>query len=144
MREAPDAEIMVSADIPANLPRLRGDRRRMRQVFDQILSNAIKFTPAKGKVRVTVELGSDLVIAISDTGIGMAEGDVSRALAAFERVDGLLARAHGGAGIGLPLAAKLVELHGGRLTVESAPGRGTKVFIALPRDRLLPAELDGF
>jgi two-component system cell cycle sensor histidine kinase PleC len=143
MSQATAAEIAVSADIPADLPRLRGDRRRIRQVFDQILSNAIKFTPAKGKVRVTVALGADLVIAVADTGIGMAAGDLERALAAFERVDGLLARAHGGAGIGLPLAARLVELHGGRLSVESAPGIGTKVSIALPADRLI-GDSEGF
>jgi signal transduction histidine kinase len=143
MSQASAAEIAVAADIPADLPRLRGDRRRIRQVFDQILSNAIKFTPAKGKVRVTVELGADLVIAVADTGIGMAAGDLDRALAAFERVDGLLARAHSGAGIGLPLAARLVELHGGRLSVETAPGIGTKVSIALPLDRLIP-DSEGF
>jgi two-component system cell cycle sensor histidine kinase PleC len=137
MSQASAAEIAVSADIPADLPQLRGDRRRIRQVFDQILSNAVKFTPAKGKVRITVTLGADLVIAIADTGIGMAVGDLDRALAAFERVDGLLAREHGGAGIGLPLATRLVQLHGGQLSVESAPGIGTKVSIALPLDRLI-------
>ena len=137
MSQASAAGIAVSADIPADLPRLRGDRRRIRQVFDQILSNAVKFTPAKGKVRITVALGADLVIAIADTGIGMAVGDLDKALAAFERVDGLLAREHGGAGIGLPLASRLVQLHGGQLSVESAPGIGTKVSIALPRVRLI-------
>jgi signal transduction histidine kinase len=134
--QASAAEIAISADIPADLPRCRGDRRRMRQVFDQILSNAVKFTPAQGKVQVTVALSSELVIAIADNGVGMAEGDLAKAMAAFGRVDGLLAREHGGAGIGLPLAAKLVELHGGRFSVESAPGIGTKVEIALPLDRL--------
>jgi len=137
------AEITISADIPTGMPRFRGDRRRMRQVFDQILSNAVKFTPGQGKVEVSVVYSSELVIVIADNGIGMAEGDVAKAMAAFERVDGLLARVHGGAGIGLPLAAKLVELHGGRLTVESTPGLGTKVSIALPLDRLLP-DSEGF
>jgi signal transduction histidine kinase len=137
------AEVAISAELPPDLPRFRGDRRRMRQVFDQILSNAVKFTRAQGKVEVSVALSSELVIAIADNGIGMAEGDVAKAMAAFERVDGLLAREHGGAGIGLPLAAKLVELHGGRLSVESAPGIGTKVSIALPLDRLLPVS-EGF
>jgi two-component system cell cycle sensor histidine kinase PleC len=143
MNGASAADIAVSASIPADLPRLRGDRRRLRQVFDQILSNAVKFTPAKGKVRITVDLNSSLVITISDTGIGMAENDLDKALSAFERVDGLLAREHSGAGIGLALAARLVELHDGGLSIESAPGIGTKVSIAFPLDRLL-READGF
>ena len=138
MGRASAADVAISADIPAELPRFRGDRRRIRQVFDQILSNAVKFTPTNGRVRVTVELSSCLVIAIADNGIGMEASDVDRALAAFERVDGLLARQHGGAGIGLPLAARLIELHGGRLTIESVPGVGTKVLIELPSDRLVP------
>jgi signal transduction histidine kinase len=144
MDRAEAAEIAVSADIPADLPRFRGDRRRLRQIFDQILCNAVKFTPAKGKVRVTVALAAELVITISDTGIGMSVGDVGKALAAFERVDGLLAREHGGAGIGLSLAARLVALHDGRLSVESAPGQGTKVSIHLPLDRLLSPEMDAY
>jgi signal transduction histidine kinase len=144
MSQAVAAGVAVSADIPVDLPRLRGDRRRIRQVFDQILSNAVKFTPADGQVRVTVDLGADLTITIADTGIGMASADLAKAMSAFERVDGLLARAHGGAGIGLPLAARLVELHDGRLAVESAPGTGTRVLISLPLHRLLPPDTDAF
>ncbi|GAB2174552.1 sensor histidine kinase [Dongia sp. agr-C8] len=135
--------VSVSADIPADLPRLRGDRRRMRQVFDQILSNAVKFTPTEGAVRVSVDFTTHLVITIADTGIGMAPAELDRAMKAFECVDGLRARLHGGAGIGLPLAARLVELHDGALSVETAPGLGTKVLIALPMERLLPADQDG-
>jgi len=144
MSQAVAAGVVVSADIPVELPRLRGDRRRIRQVFDQILSNAVKFTPAQGRVRLTVALGAELTITIADTGIGMAPAALAKAMSAFERVDGLLAREHGGAGIGLPLAARLVELHDGRLAVESAPGIGTKVSISLPLDRLLPADTDAF
>ena len=143
MSQAAAAEVEVSADIPVGLPRFRGDRRRMRQVFDQILSNAVKFTPVKGQVRVTVDFTTHLAITIADTGIGMVAADLDKAMSAFERVDGLLAREHGGAGIGLPLAARLVELHDGTLSVESTPGAGTKVSIALPLDRLLPAS-EGF
>jgi signal transduction histidine kinase len=143
LRQAAD-EVSVTADIPADLPHLRGDRRRMRQVFDQILSNAVKFTPAKGAVRVSVAFTTHLLITIADTGIGMAPAELDRAMKAFERVDGLQTRTQGGAGIGLPLAARLVELHDGALTVETAPGVGTKVLIALPIERLLPAERDEF
>jgi signal transduction histidine kinase len=137
MSRAAAAEVGISAAIPADLPRLLGDRRRLRQALDQILSNAVKFTPAKGQVSVGVGLCSSLVITIADTGIGMAAGDIDKALAAFERVDGLLARGQSGAGIGLALATRLVELHGGRLSIESVPGIGTKVTIALPPERLL-------
>jgi len=137
MSRASAAEVAISAEFPTDLPRVSGDRRRLRQVFDQILSNAVKFTPAKGRIRVTIDIASDLVVSISDSGIGMAAADISKALEAFERVDGLLARQHGGAGIGLSLAARLMELHGGRLSIESVPSAGTKVSIALPPDRLL-------
>jgi len=141
--EAAAGGVAVATDIPARMPRFRGDRRRLRQVFDQILSNAVKFTPRGGRVQVRAALGAELMIEIADTGIGMAEGDVAKALGAFEGGDGLRAHAHGGAGIGLPLAAKLVELHGGRLSVESTPGIGTTVKIALPQDRLL-GDSEGF
>jgi signal transduction histidine kinase len=137
MSHASGAGIVVSADIPADLPRFRGDRKRLRQVFDQVLSNAVKFTPAGGQIRVAADPSSGLMISIADNGIGMARDEIDRALAAFERVDGRVGRQHGGAGIGLPLAAKLVELHGGRLSIESVPGAGTKVSIALPSERLL-------
>jgi signal transduction histidine kinase len=140
MRRQAGGAVSISADIPGDLPRLRGDRRRMRQVFDQILSNAVKFTPAQGAIRVEAVFTSHLVITIADTGIGMAPAELDKAMQAFERVDGLQVRAHGGAGIGLPLAARLVELHDGALTVESAPGVGTKVLIALPIERLLAPE----
>jgi signal transduction histidine kinase len=143
IRRQAAGEVAISADIPADLPRLRGDRRRMRQVFDQILSNAVKFTPPRGSVRVAVEFTSHLVITIADTGIGMAPSELDKAMKAFERVDGLRVGAHGGAGIGLPLAVRLIELHDGALSVETAPGVGTKVLIALPIERLLPAETDG-
>jgi signal transduction histidine kinase len=77
------------------------------------------------------------VIAISDTGIGIAPGEISKAMEPFGQIDSTVSRKYEGTGLGLPLAKRLVELHGGTLTIESALGVGTTVTIALPRERVV-------
>ncbi|HEX3953007.1 MAG TPA: ATP-binding protein, partial [Stellaceae bacterium] len=122
-----------------DLPRLRGDRRRIKQIMLNLLSNAIKFTPPPGTVTVAAKRhGRELTIAVSDTGIGIAAGDIGKALEPFGQVDGRLARDYEGAGLGLPLCKQLVELHGGSLRIDSVPHRGTTVTLTFPADRSLP------
>ena len=122
-------------------PVLWGDTPRLRQVLDGILSNAVKFSPAGGRVYLDAAVAEDgrwVAIRIADEGIGMRAEDIPVALAPFGQVDANLARQYEGLGLGLPLANALVRLHGGRLEIDSAPGRGTTVTVHLPEasDRL--------
>jgi two-component system, cell cycle sensor histidine kinase PleC len=107
--------------------------RVMRQIALNILSNAVKFTPEGGTVRVSLDLSDDgLALRIADTGIGMSAEDIKVALTPFGQVDNALSRAHAGTGLGLPLAKAMMELAGGRLAIKSAPGRGTTVSMIFP------------
>jgi signal transduction histidine kinase len=115
----------------------RGDERKMRQIILNLLSNAVKFTPTGGLVAVDIGLAGDggLQVGVRDTGIGMAAADIAKALEPFGQVSDVLTRETGGTGLGLPLSVKLVELHGGRLAIESSLGSGTTVTLAFPAER---------
>lgn len=138
---APQAErsdVRLSRSLPGNLPVIRADNRRIRQIILNLLSNAVKFTPPNGDVQVSAShASSGLSIAIRDNGIGMAPEDIPRALEAFGQIDSRLSRQHEGAGLGLPLAKHLAELHGGSLMIESKIGLGTTVTLHLPPERVI-------
>jgi signal transduction histidine kinase len=120
------------------LPLIRGDERRLKQVLINLLGNAVKFTRAGGTVAVRLSGEPDgLAIVVSDTGIGMAEKDIPVARERFGQVDSTLARKYEGAGLGLPIAIQIVELHGGRLEIQSKLGVGTTVTVHLPAERLV-------
>jgi two-component system, cell cycle sensor histidine kinase PleC len=115
------------------LPRLAADSVKLRQVLLNLLSNAIKFTPSGGRIALEAASAGDmLAVRIADTGIGMKPGDIPIALAPFGQVDSRLSRKYEGTGLGLPLTKAFVELHGGRLEIESAPDCGTRVTVLLP------------
>jgi len=136
-KRAEQAGVGLELLIPANLPIIQADHLRMRQVLLNLLSNAIKFTPAGGKVSVIAEhCAAGLSITVRDTGIGMRQEDIPRALQPFVQVDNSLSRGHGGTGLGLPLAKLFVDLHGGQFTIHSAVGKGTSVTIILPAPAL--------
>jgi signal transduction histidine kinase len=126
--------IAVDARIPTLLPTMKGDARRVRQILLNLISNSIKFTHGGGKITVSIEHTpeGEIALSVADTGIGIAPDDIDRALAPFEQVDGKLSRRREGAGLGLPLAKSLTELHGGRLHLESKVGEGTVVTVKLP------------
>jgi signal transduction histidine kinase len=133
---AADGGLSFSCEIADDLPILYADRRRVQQVLLNILSNAIKFTPRGGEVRVAVaRRGAELAVIIADTGIGMAADDIPKALEPFRQVDNSLSRKYDGAGLGLPLAKRLMETHGGRLDVASRVGGGTTVTLTFPAAR---------
>jgi signal transduction histidine kinase len=127
-------EVAPGADLPA----IRGDRRRLRQVLLNLLSNAVKFTPKGGRVRLWGERRADggLALCVSDTGIGMSAEGIVQALTPFKQLDSSLARRYEGAGLGLPLAKNLAELHGGRLELDSDAERGTTAGCWLPPARV--------
>ena len=123
---------------------MEGDAGKLQQMLLNLLSNAAKFTEA-GSIAVTAELsGHDRVmLRVTDTGIGMLPEEIPVALAIFGQIDTRLARRYEGTGLGLPLVNSIVELHGGELQIDSAPGQGTAVTIFLPRQAALaPAEVE--
>jgi signal transduction histidine kinase len=131
-------KVTLAAQLPADLPLLRADDRRLRQIIINLLSNAVKFTPEGGNVSIAVTLAKDGVhIAVRDTGIGMTDAQITTALELFGQVDSHIARKHQGSGLGLPLAKQLAERHGGKLVIESKANSGTIVTVSLPPDRLI-------
>ena len=134
--------VRLTETIPDDLPPIRADERRLRQILLNLLSNAIKFTPPRGTVHLFLRIDPDggLVIGISDSGIGMSPDDIAKALTPFGQVESGLARNHEGTGLGLPLTQGLVALHGGRLDITSEPGQGTTVLVCLPASRILSAD----
>ena len=116
---------------------VQADEKRLRQMLLNLMSNAIKFTRERGEVGISVfRCGSFVAIAVSDTGIGMKSCDIEKALELYGQVDSAVARQHAGTGLGLPLTKELAELHGGALTIESAPGLGTTVTILIPGEAM--------
>ncbi|HAP98454.1 MAG TPA: PAS domain-containing sensor histidine kinase, partial [Rhodospirillum rubrum] len=131
--EAAGVRLKITLD-PA-LPPLLGEARRLKQVLINLLGNAIKFTPAGGEIALSARGDEDkgqMVIEVSDSGIGMAPEDIPLALEPFRQIDGQLARRYEGTGLGLPLSKAFVELHGGTLRVDSTPGAGTRITVRLP------------
>ncbi|HKP27577.1 MAG TPA: MHYT domain-containing protein [Dongiaceae bacterium] len=130
--------VTIEQEIAHELPILRADERRVRQILLNLLSNAVKFTPRGGTVRMIAFVDErEFVVQVADTGIGMAKEDIPRALERFGQLDSDLNRKYEGTGLGLPLTKKLAELHGGRLEIESELCVGTKVTVAFPAERLI-------
>jgi cell cycle sensor histidine kinase DivJ len=117
----------------SGLPEISADRRALRQILLNLLANAIKFTDRGGRVSVAARAAEGIMtLAVSDTGIGIAAADLPRLGDPFFQAKGSYDRAYEGTGLGLSVVRGLVGLHGGRLTVESAPGVGTRVSVRLP------------
>ena len=135
---ATTAKVALRVDLPAGLPPVHADGRRLQQAVLNLASNAVKFTPPGGEVRVSAcEERDQFLIRVTDTGIGMAKEQIPRALEPFRQLNSRLRNKHGGTGLGLPIARDLIELHGGILTIDSEVGVGTTVMIRLPPARIL-------
>jgi two-component system cell cycle sensor histidine kinase PleC len=131
---AAQAGVMLNDDIAGNLHSITGDPVKLHQIFNNVLSNAIKFTPRDGTVTLTASNHRDsIVVVVRDDGIGMSAHDIAIALTPFGQVDGAHNRWREGTGLGLPIANSLVELHHGQLSIQSEPGKGTEIAIALPK-----------
>ena len=118
----------------AELPIIEADHRGLKQVVLNLLSNAVKFTPEGGDIVVALSREDDdrIRLAVTDTGIGIAAEDLTRLARPFEQVEGQHSKTTQGTGLGLALTKSLIELHGGTLTLESEPGRGTRASFDLP------------
>ncbi len=132
-------QVNVASTIDPEIPLIYSDARRVKQVFLNLLSNAVKFTPKGGEVTVSARLNEDgsLAVAVADTGIGMDEEEVTKALSTFGQVDSGLDRKHEGTGLGLPLTKGLMELHGGTLEIESEKGHGSLITVTFPKERVI-------
>jgi signal transduction histidine kinase len=119
--------------------RLRADELRLRQILLNLVTNAVKFTPAHGRVTVRAQRRRDgrFAIEVADTGIGMRPQDIDVALTPFAQVENVMTRRQEGTGLGLPIVKALVGLHGGELVIRSEPGSGTTVTALFPRSRVI-------
>jgi signal transduction histidine kinase len=123
-----DLRVTVADDLPLG----RGDERRLTQVILNLVGNAIKFTD-EGAVTIAVAAaGGRFELSVNDTGPGIAAGDQIRIFEAFQQVDSSSTREKGGTGLGLAISKRIVQMHGGTITVESAPGKGSTFRVSLP------------
>ena len=143
-KKAADGDLKLAFQVAPMLPRFRGDATKLKQIFLNLLTNAIKFTPEGGRVDIEIwkcpNTGGPL-IEVRDNGIGIAPEDIPKAMAPFGQVDSALSRRYSGTGLGLPLTKKLVELHGGTLALSSKLDQGTKVTVSFPSERFESQDL---
>ncbi|MBT4490344.1 MAG: hypothetical protein HOC72_22585, partial [Rhodospirillaceae bacterium] len=129
--------LTIHVENDANLPALKGDNKAVKQVLLNLLSNAVKFTD-EGAVTVKTAIAADgsMLIAVSDTGLGIAPEEIAKLAQPFYQVDSSLARKFEGTGLGLALSKSLVELHDGELIIESVEAEGTTVTCRFPAERV--------
>ncbi|HEX2256428.1 MAG TPA: HAMP domain-containing sensor histidine kinase, partial [Afifellaceae bacterium] len=140
--EAGGVELISAA---AGLPAIRADRKAVQQIVGNLVSNAIKFTPAGGTVHVAgsaPDFADGIVLEVEDTGIGIPEHALAKLGRPFEQVQSQLTRSHKGSGLGLAIARYLAALHGGWMHIASSEGVGTRVSVFLPRSPDIPREAD--
>lgn len=128
----------LAVDVAADLPLVFCDRTRIREVVLNLLSNAARFTERGGVTIRARQDGEDVVVSVADTGPGISEEDGRRLFQPFEQLDASIRRRHGGTGLGLSISKGFVELHDGRIWVESQRGAGTTFYFSLPIDPPAP------
>lgn len=129
-------QLSLGVDYPPNLPAIRGDSNRLREVLQNLLDNAVQYTAPGGSITIRAAAGDDhVVLAVLDNGIGIPQPDQKRIFERFYRVDAGRSRQAGGTGLGLSIARHLVEMHEGRIEVESEVGRGSTFSVILPAVR---------
>ncbi len=136
-QQAEANQVRVDCEITGAV--LLADRRAVKQIMQNLMTNAVKFTPAGGTVTVRTECGGngELALVVSDTGIGIDPAVLATLGEPFTQVDSSLRRKHGGSGLGLTISRKLAAMHGGTLTIESELGQGTTVRVNFPAERVL-------
>jgi two-component system phosphate regulon sensor histidine kinase PhoR len=132
-RPAAEKDLRISVNLPQGVPDIAADRRRLAEVLQNLLDNALQYTPAGGQIMVSASADeSEVTFTVSDTGIGIPQSDQPRIFERFYRVDVARSREVGGTGLGLAIAKHLVEVHGGRLWVESEVGQGSQFHFTVP------------
>jgi two-component system sensor histidine kinase VicK len=139
----------VVADVKARLPKVVGDERLIRRSIEEVLDNAVKFSPdggtirleAKGASRATNGRGRQVEVRVSDEGIGITADDLPKVFSDFHQLDGSETRAYGGLGLGLAFVQRIIEAHKGEITVESEPDQGTTFTIRIPAATAAPRKV---
>jgi two-component system phosphate regulon sensor histidine kinase PhoR len=132
-RPAAERDLRISVNLSNRLPDIAADRRRLAEVLQNLLDNAIQYTPPGGQIMLSASAnGSEVTFTVSDTGIGIPQTDQPRIFERFYRVDVARSREVGGTGLGLAIAKHLVEVHGGRIWVESEVGQGSQFHFTVP------------
>jgi two-component system phosphate regulon sensor histidine kinase PhoR len=132
-RRAAEKGLILSLNVPSQLPDIAADNRRLQEVLQNLLDNAIQYTLPGGKIVLSAETRNDeVVFTVADTGIGIPQADQPRIFERFYRVDVARSREAGGTGLGLSIAKHLVEAHGGRIWVESEVGVGSRFHFSVP------------
>ncbi len=130
---ARDKDLQLSVNQAEKIPDIAGDRRRLTEVLQNLLDNAIQYTPAGGQIMVSAGVaGSEVVFTVTDTGIGIPQAEQPRIFERFYRVDIARSRQVGGTGLGLAISKHLIEGHGGRIWVESELGQGSQFHFSVP------------
>jgi two-component system phosphate regulon sensor histidine kinase PhoR len=123
----------IHVDLQQDAPAVRGDGAQLGEVLQNLLDNALQYTPSGGQIEVKARAnGHEVIFTITDTGIGIPESDLERIFERFYRVDAARSREAGGTGLGLAIARHIVEAHGGRIWVESAVGQGSRFHFSVP------------
>ncbi|MFY9838717.1 MAG: ATP-binding protein, partial [Xanthobacteraceae bacterium] len=129
---AADKRLAFTLDLRRELPRGHGDGRRLTQVLINLVGNAIKFTDS-GEVSIKVEAADgSFNISVCDTGPGISAADQDKLFQQFQQADNAITRKKGGTGLGLAISKRIVEMHGGKIWVESQPGQGSTFTFTLP------------
>jgi len=132
-RRAAEKDLSLSLNVPSQLPEIAADHRRLQEVLQNLLDNAIQYTLPGGKIVLSAEAhGDEVIFTVADTGIGIPQADQPRIFERFYRVDVARSREAGGTGLGLSISKHLVEAQGGRIWVESEVGVGSKFYFAVP------------
>ena len=132
-RTAAEKDLRISVNLQDRLPDIAADRRRLAEVLQNLLDNALQYTPSGGQIMVSASAdGNEVTITVSDTGIGIPQVDQPRIFERFYRVDAARSREVGGTGLGLSIAKHLVEVHGGRIWVASEIGQGSQFHFTVP------------
>jgi len=140
---ARDSGINVQIRIPEELPLLWCDERKLKQMLLNLVNNAVKFTPSGGMVDVSARLEPEgFILAVRDSGIGIAQTDLDRVLEPFVQAETTLSRRQEGTGLGLALVKSMIEIHGGQLRLQSRLGNGTSAELVFPAERI-SASRDG-
>jgi two-component system phosphate regulon sensor histidine kinase PhoR len=131
--KASSKQLAIEVKVPAETLTMRGDVNRLRQVLQNLLDNAVQYTPAGGRIEIATERReSEVTVSVHDTGIGIPQAEQSRIFERFYRVDAARSREAGGTGLGLSIARHIVEAHGGRIWVESTVGEGSHFHFSVP------------
>jgi two-component system phosphate regulon sensor histidine kinase PhoR len=132
-RPAAEKDLRISVNLQQPIPDIAADRRRLAEVLQNLLDNALQYTPSGGQIMVSASAnGNEVTFTVSDTGIGIPQADQPRIFERFYRVDAARSREVGGTGLGLSIAKHIVEAHGGRIWVESDVGQGSQFHFTVP------------